>query len=149
VGDRDRDETGRARSARPRDATGRPLEPGEAGVPRAPEGVPRTRAEALAQAEHYLLAQLPFQAHEVFEDQWKQCRDAGAPDAGRWQGLAQVCVGLTHLQRGNFIGAMALLRRGAENLEAFDEVWSAWAYDAALHVESGVEVPARPALPIR
>ena len=41
--------------------------------------------------------------------------DPGAPAGERacWQGLAQVCVGVTHLQRGNLVGAARLLRRGA------------------------------------
>ena len=33
-----------------------------------------------------------------------------------WQGLAQLCVGLTHLQRGNRVGAARLMRRGAGRL---------------------------------
>ncbi|MCZ9345950.1 DUF309 domain-containing protein, partial [Streptomyces sp. TRM76130] len=37
-GDRDRDDEGRARNARPRDGLGRPLPYGADGVPRQPEG---------------------------------------------------------------------------------------------------------------
>lgn len=44
---------------------------------------------------------------------WKA---APAADRALWQGLAQLCVGLTHLQRGNRLGAARLLRRGADNL---------------------------------
>jgi hypothetical protein len=36
-----------------------------------------------------------------------------------WPGLAQVCVGLTHLQRGNRIGGARLLRRGADRLHGY------------------------------
>jgi len=110
--DRDRDATGRARNARPRDATGRPLSRGAAGIPRVPEDLELTPAQALAQAQQYLDDDLPFQAHEVFEAMWKQRRDAGFDDAGMWQGLAQIAVGLTHAQRGNTTGAVTLLRRG-------------------------------------
>jgi hypothetical protein len=114
--DRDRDTAGRARNARPRDATGRPLPRGADGVGRGDEDPPRTPAEALAEAQRLLDAGQPFGAHDVFEAMWKQRRDAGHPDVVAWQGLAQLAVGLTHLQRGNTAGAVTLLRRGAQNL---------------------------------
>ena len=59
----------------------------------------------------------PFAAHEVLEARWK-----AGPDDERdlWQGLAQLCVGLTHAARGNAIGADRLLDRGAARLEAYD-----------------------------
>lgn len=140
--DRDRDSGGRARSARPRDATGRPLAPGAPGIPRAPEGIELTPSQALAEAERLLGADLPFQAHDVFEDLWKRRRSAGASDTVLWQGLAQLCVGLTHLQRGNRTGAVALLRRGADNLAAFVDVpgvhsVAEWAGAAAEVIEAG------------
>ncbi|MYT22433.1 DUF309 domain-containing protein, partial [Streptomyces sp. SID7760] len=68
---RDRDGEGRARSARPRDGLGRPLAYGEPGVERQPEGVVRTPAETVAEAQRLLDAGMPFHAHEVFEDAWK------------------------------------------------------------------------------
>ena len=46
---------------------------------------------------------------------WKACP---GEERDRWQGLAQVCVGITHLQRGNSRGAITLLRRGAGHLRA-------------------------------
>ncbi len=154
MGDRDRDDSGRARNARPRDATGKPLTPGEPGVPRVPEGLDLTPTQALAEAEAFLAADLPFQAHEIFEDQWKQRRAAGAADTGMWQGLAQLCVGLTHLQRGNRTGATTLLRRGAENMADFVDAAAAgvevsavvgWAQAAADAVAAGAEeLPVRP-----
>jgi hypothetical protein len=67
----------------------------------------------LALADEYLAAGRPFAAHEVLEGAWKQ-RPAEERDV--WQGLAQVAVGLTHLQRDNQAGAIALLRRGVEHL---------------------------------
>ncbi len=111
--DRDRDAEGRARSARPRDALGRPLPYGAAGEERAPEGIVREPGQALAEAQELLDAGRPFHAHEVLEDAWKS-----APDHERqlWRGLAQLAVGLTHLQRGNTTGAVALLRRGVESI---------------------------------
>jgi uncharacterized protein len=55
----------------------------------------------------------PFHAHEVLEASWK-----AAPAAERelWRGLAQIAVGLTHVQRGNATGAAALLRRGGRRV---------------------------------
>ena len=114
--DRDRDPGGRARNARPRDALGRPLPHGAAGEERAPEGVVRGPALALAEAQRLLDAGRPFHAHEVLEDVWKS-----APDGERqlWRGLAQLAVGLTHAARGNRRGAVALLERGAANVEPY------------------------------
>ena len=114
--DRDRDTTGRARNARPRDALGRPLPRGAAGEERAPEGVVRSPQAALAEAQTLLDAGRPFHAHEVLEDAWKS-----APDAERqlWRGLAQLAVGLTHAARGNAKGAATLIERGAGNLAPY------------------------------
>jgi uncharacterized protein len=112
---RDRDATGRARNARPRDELGRPLGRQAPGVPGASdEALPP--AEALSTAEQLLREGRPFHAHEVLEAAWK-----AAPAAERelWQGLAQVAVGLTHALRGNSRGAVALLRRGAEKLSGY------------------------------
>jgi hypothetical protein len=113
---RDRDEAGRARNARPRDALGRPLPYGVAGEERAPEGVVREPAVALHEAQRLLDAGRPFHAHEVLEDAWKS-----APETERqlWRGLAQLAVGLTHAARGNARGATTLLERGAGNLASY------------------------------
>lgn len=113
---RDRDDEGRARNARPRDALGRPLPYGVAGEERAPEGVVRTPDESLTEAQALLDADRPFHAHEVLEDAWKS-----APETERelWRGLAQLAVGLTHAMRGNARGAATLLDRGAGNIEAY------------------------------
>jgi hypothetical protein len=113
---RDRDAVGRARSARPRDALGRPLPYGAEGVERAPEGVPRTPDEAITEAQALLDDDRPFHAHEVLEDAWK-----AAPDAERqlWRGLAQLAVGLTHAARGNAGGAARLVERGAGNVAPY------------------------------
>ncbi len=101
---------------RARDAAGRPVPPGS---PDAVEPVPEQALpprEALALARDLLAGGRPFFAHDVLEARWK-----AAPPQERdlWQGLAQVCVGLTHLQRGNPVGGVRLLRRGAGRLEAF------------------------------
>ena len=46
----------------------------------------------------------------MLEASWKAAEPA---ERDLWKGLAQVAVGLTHAQRGNAKGAVALLRRGA------------------------------------
>jgi uncharacterized protein len=96
-----------------RDAAGRPVPPHSAqAVAQVPE-VARTPDEALALAQQLLDQGLPFYAHDVLEAAWKS---APAGERDLWQGLAQVCVGLTHEQRGNRAGSARLLRRGAERL---------------------------------
>jgi hypothetical protein len=114
---RDRDTTGRPRNARPRDALGRPLRPGATGVPTMPEDLDLTPADALQQAQRLLDDGLPFHAHEVLEAAWK-----AAPDDERelWRGLAQLAVGLTHVRRGNTVGAIRLLQRSAERINAYE-----------------------------
>ncbi|MFF6785387.1 DUF309 domain-containing protein [Streptomyces sp. NPDC012510] len=111
---RDRDEEGRARSARPRDGLGRPLPYGAPGVERQPEGIVRGPEETVVEAQALLDAGKPFHAHEVFEDAWKS-----GPEEERalWRGLAQLAVGLTHSARGNVRGGARLLRRGAGAVE--------------------------------
>lgn len=113
--DRDRDEVGRPRQARPRDSLGRPLPYDAEGVEPVPED-PLPPRETVETALALLREGRPFSAHEVFEARWK-----AAPDAERdlWQGLAQVCVGLTHWARGNTVGASRLVERGAGRIEAY------------------------------
>ncbi|MFG1998400.1 DUF309 domain-containing protein [Spirillospora sp. NPDC048911] len=113
---RDRDETGRARNARPRDAYGRPLPHGAAGEPTMPDDLELPPPEALNEAQRLLDADRPFHAHEVLEAVWKAAPD---PERELWRGLAQVAVGITHLRRGNPRGAKALLARAADRLEPY------------------------------
>jgi hypothetical protein len=117
MADRDRDELGRPRSTRPRDALGRPLPQGSEGVPRIPDDLDLPPAETLAYAQDLLDRGLAFNAHEVLEAAWKN-----GPDEERelWQGLAQLAVGITHIQRGNTKGALMLLRRGSARLSQDD-----------------------------
>lgn len=117
MGARDRDESGRPQSARPRDALGRPLPKGSPGVPRIPEDLELPPAESLAYAQDLLDRGLAFNAHEVLEAAWKN-----GPDDERalWQGLAQLAVGITHVQRGNDQGAVRLLRRATDRLAHHD-----------------------------
>ncbi|HEY9522141.1 MAG TPA: DUF309 domain-containing protein [Thermopolyspora sp.] len=114
--DRDRDAMGRPRSSRPRDAYGRPLPKDVEGVERVPDDYQPGPQEALAEAIRFLTDERPFNAHEVLEARWKT---GPAQERELWQGLAQICVGLTHLQRGNTTGAAALLVRGAERISGY------------------------------
>ncbi|MEV4973893.1 DUF309 domain-containing protein [Streptomyces scopuliridis] len=143
---RDRDDEGRARSARPRDGLGRPLAYGAPGVERQPEGVVRTSGETLQEAQRLLNAGMPFHAHEVFEDAWKSGPDA---ERGLWKGMAQLAVGLTHAARGNATGGARLLLRGAEAIAVYPDPYgidvaglTAWARELAERVAGGEEVDA-------
>lgn len=115
---RDRDEEGRARNARPRDGLGRPMPYDATGVERQPEGVVRSTEQTVTEAQQLLDDGKPFHAHEVFEDAWKSAQE---PDQQLWRGLAQLAVGLTHAARGNSKGAQSLLRRGADNIRAYED----------------------------
>ena len=85
-GGRDRDDAGRARQARPRDALGRPLPYGSTGVEPVPE-VALSAQETLVAARRLVAQGRPFSAHEVLEARWKT-GPSGERDL--WQGLAQV-----------------------------------------------------------
>lgn len=148
---RDRDEQGRPRNARPRDALGRPLRYGAEGAPAQQESPFRSPAQSLAQAQRLLDAGRPFHAHEVLEDAWKA---APAAESELWRGLAQLAVGLTHAARGNRVGAVALIARGAANLAGYQDrpphrvdvpgllAWSASVTEAAS--DAGTVAAARP-----
>lgn len=113
--ERDRDAAGRARQARPRDALGRPLPYGATGVEPVPEE-PLPPRETIEAARALVDAGRPFAAHEVFEARWK-----AGPQQERdlWQGLAQLCVALTHAARGNQTGAHRLAERARARLDAY------------------------------
>jgi hypothetical protein len=127
MAERDRDESGRPRSTRPRDELGRPLPPGSAGVPRIPDDLELPPAETLAYAQDLLDRGLAFNAHEVLEAAWKN-----GPDEERelWQGLAQLAVGITHIQRGNVKGAVTVLRRASARI-SYDDRPAPHGIDAA------------------
>ena len=124
-----------------RDAAGRPVPPGSPdAVAQVPE-VERTPGQALLLGQQLLDDGRPFYAHDVLEAAWKAAPPAERPLC---QGLAQVCVGLTHVQRQNPTGAVRLLRRGAERLAegagahgVDPAAVAAWALRAADDVERG------------
>jgi hypothetical protein len=139
--DRDRDATGRPRNARPRDELGRPLPHGAPGVEQIPDDLALSPQETLSEAQRLLDIGRAFQAHEVLESAWK-----AAPGEERdfWQGLAQFAVGLTHVQRGNAIGAVQLLTRAADRVGGYSAApphgvdvarLVGWARNLVAHVE--------------
>ena len=122
---------------RGRDALGRPVPADDPGaVPAVPEQA-LPDAEALTLAQSLLDDGRAFGAHEVLEASWKATPRDDPARRRIWQGLAQVCVGITHLQRGNRVGAARLLRRGAGNLAGHPVAEQASA--AATAVEQGAE----------
>ena len=52
--DRERDDSGRPRNARPRDALGRPLPRGESGIATTPDDLVLSPSESLAEAQRLL-----------------------------------------------------------------------------------------------
>ena len=104
------------RNTRPRDEFGRPLPYGMPGTDRVADDYAPTAEEAIAQATRLLAMGRPFHAHEVFEARWKT---GPGDERDLWQGLAQICVGLTHLQRENPRGAEALLERGIARISGY------------------------------
>ncbi|MAO82112.1 DUF309 domain-containing protein [uncultured Nocardioides sp.] len=113
--DRDRNADGRAEQARPRDRLGRPLPYGSPGLPPIDE-TPRPPEETIAYARALLDQGRPFAAHEALEVRWKSCPEHERP---LWQGLAQVCVALTHAERGNAVGAARLVERATGHLRSY------------------------------
>lgn len=65
----------------------------------------------------YLAAGEFFPAHEAWESAWRQSK--GTPDEEFFKGLSQLGAGYTHYQRGNPVGAVTLLTRGAGRIEGF------------------------------
>jgi len=57
-----------------------------------------------------------FEAHEAWEDLWRQTR---GPLRLFYQGLVQAAVGLHHLSRGNRNGAAAQLQKSLSKLEQY------------------------------
>ena len=102
---------------RARDRYGRPL-PHDGDPSRIVSGVPErdviTGEQAWTEALDYLAHDLPFHAHEVFEQRWR-C----APEAERacWQALAQWGAALTHRARGNSRGAQRVGERALHGLQ--------------------------------
>ena len=59
-----------------------------------------------------------FEAHEAWEDLWRQTR---GPLRFFYQGLIQAAVGCHHLSRGNVRGGRAQLAKSLSKLERYPE----------------------------
>ena len=98
-----------ASSDRPRDWLGRPVPADDDGVfPSVPERDFVTSEDAWSEGMDYLVRDLPFHVHEVFEQRW---RCAPEPERSTWQALAQWGAALTHHARGNAIGQRRIAGR--------------------------------------
>ena len=94
----------------PATPSGDHFRPESQGAPRISDDLELPPAETLALAQDLLNRGLAFNAHEVLEAAWKNGPD---DEKALWQALAQLAVGITHVQRGNSKGAAAVLRRAA------------------------------------
>lgn len=98
----------------PRDRYGRPLRDCvDSAVPGIPDRAEISSDEAWLQALEYLQHDLPFHAHETFEQRWRCC---AAQERATWQALAQWAAALTQLARGNRKGAKANAQKSLANL---------------------------------
>ncbi|MDO8733201.1 MAG: DUF309 domain-containing protein [Actinomycetota bacterium] len=102
-------------SEQPRDKYGRPLRGSiQSAVPGIPERTEISSEEAWSQAMDYVNADLPFHAHESFEQRWRCCPDE---ERAVWQALAQWAAALTQLARGNRKGATANAQKSLAKLD--------------------------------
>lgn len=105
-------------AGRPRDRYGRPLRRGDdplTAYPSVPERSFISGIDAWHEAISYLAQDLPFHAHEVFEQRW---RCAPASERDTWRALAQWGAALTHAARGNTVGARRLAQRASDGLSS-------------------------------
>ena len=72
-------------------------------------------SQAWLEALAYVEQNLPFHAHEVFEQRW---RCAPQTERALWQALAQWGAALTHEARGNAIGARRVAERARRGLDS-------------------------------
>ncbi len=99
-----------------RDRYGRPLRGSrEHEVPGIPQRTEISSGQAWTQAMDYLASDLPFHAHETFEQRWRCCPEA---ERDAWQALAQWAAALTQLARGNPKGARANAEKSVDRLDA-------------------------------
>jgi predicted metal-dependent hydrolase len=75
-------------------------------------------SDLLQDGINFFNAGMYFQAHEAWEDLWRQTR---GPLRLFYQGLVQAAVGLHHLSRGNRNGAVAQLQKSVSKLEQYPD----------------------------
>lgn len=107
------------KNQRPRDRFGRPLAWGSASqlVLEDYDALPLAVNHQLAAS--YLSRHEAFSAHEAWEAAWRQTK--GTPDEEFFKGLSQIGAGYTHYLRGNPVGAVTLLTRGASRVGAYPD----------------------------
>lgn len=99
-----------------RDRLGRPLRSAasaEQAFWQVPERTSISSSETIALARDYLRQDLPFHAHEIFEQRWRCCP---AEERPFWKALAQLGAAITHAARGNDRGAHQVGLRGLDGL---------------------------------
>ena len=104
---------GEARNARPRDQHGRPLPRGAVGVGRMPDDLALGPDDAVTEAQRAARRRVAVPRARTC---WKAVEGRACRRTGAWRALAQAAVGLTHAQRGNARGAVALLNRAADGI---------------------------------
>jgi len=107
---------------RPRDRYGRPLAldaPEHQIVAAVPARDEISSAMAWTEATSYLSQDLPFHAHEVFEQRWRCCP---LSERDYWRALAQWGAALTHQARGNPKGSREVATRAIELLSGCEIV---------------------------
>jgi len=128
------------RGVSPRDRYGRPLPRGSRDE-LARDGVPEQTVGSAREAWRRGIALFDerrfFEAHELFEYAWN-ADDVDDRDRPFWKGVTQVAVGCCHAQRGNARGALALLERGASQLQRFPTPH--WGVDTAALVSVARQV---------
>ena len=101
---------------RSRDRYGRPLPVGDdRAFPVVSERSSITAEEAWREAVALIQDDLPFHAHEVFEQRW---RCSPLEDREAWRLCARWAAALTHLARGNANGACAIARQTRSSLRS-------------------------------
>jgi len=107
---------------RPRDALGRPL-PADADpsliAPAVPDVDDLSDAEVWNLALGFLERGMPFHAHEVFEQRWRDCPPG---ERQAWRAAAQWGAAETHAARGNSMGAGRLAVRARETLASAESI---------------------------
>lgn len=82
----------------------------------------------------FLVREMPFHSHEVFEQRWRTCP---ADERQAWRAAAQWGAAETHAARGNSVGAARLAARACETLESVESIPQG--FDAA-HLTSACQI---------
>jgi uncharacterized protein len=127
---------------------------GTTDVPLTEDHDPRTVEEALVLGAQLWGEQRYFEAHECLEHVWHA---APEDDRDLWQGVIQLAVTAVHVQRGNRVGALAMLDRVEARLGRYPDehrgvdvagaLATAARMGAQLRADEPVDLPGFPATP--